>query len=495
MSLWPIQKAALEEARKANGLFAPIGVGHGKTLITLLLPVAMRSKCTVLLVPPALKKQLERDIDGYSIHFKIPRDTLHILSYNDLSRTSGVGSLESINPDLIVADEAHSLRRKQSVRTKRFLRYMRNAPGTRFCALSGTMTTRSILDYAHLIELALKKNSPLPQGWHEVNDWAGALDVDPPERLAPGALTALHTQTSLVWPEPEATRRCFRERLVETQGVVATEESALGTSLVISPMFTGMIPPSVRGKARKVRNDWRVDDEEIIEATHMGRVLSQLFSGFYYKWDPKPPAMWLDARAEWHRELRDFLRYRATGGLDSPALIEAAVLDGRLTSPNHSEWVKWKNAFKPNTVEVRTDDYLQKVANRWAGLRKTGILWYRHAATGALLERDFPTYGPGDDASAATEPVIACSIAAQGTGKNMQHYHNNLLLEMPSNGTVLEQLIGRTHRPGQKADEVYVDYLDHAHNRRCLEKAQADAKYMEESTGQKQKLAYGQYVK
>ena len=39
--LRPIQALALAEARRANGLFAPIGVGAGKSDIALLLPKVM----------------------------------------------------------------------------------------------------------------------------------------------------------------------------------------------------------------------------------------------------------------------------------------------------------------------------------------------------------------------------------------------------------------------------------------------------------------------
>jgi hypothetical protein len=58
MRFWPIQSAALVEAAKADGLFGDIGVGDGKTLISLALPTAMESKKTVL---PSQREDAARD--------------------------------------------------------------------------------------------------------------------------------------------------------------------------------------------------------------------------------------------------------------------------------------------------------------------------------------------------------------------------------------------------------------------------------------------------
>ena len=60
MQLRPIQSATLIDAHMANGFLGPIGVGWGKTLISLLLPEAMDSERTVLLVPPPLRDRADR---------------------------------------------------------------------------------------------------------------------------------------------------------------------------------------------------------------------------------------------------------------------------------------------------------------------------------------------------------------------------------------------------------------------------------------------------
>ena len=159
--LWPTQSAALVEAEKAWGMFGALGVGAGKSLISLLLPDVFESKRTVLLVPSSLKNQLKtRDFFDYGRHFKLPLDRITVVSYDELSVATGAFVLDRIEPDLIVSDESHNLARVQSARTKRFIRFMQTHPSTRFCGMSGTVTRRSLRDYSHLCEIALRGNSP-----------------------------------------------------------------------------------------------------------------------------------------------------------------------------------------------------------------------------------------------------------------------------------------------------------------------------------------------
>src|SRR5437868_2009013 len=56
--LRPIQSAMLLAAEEEDGLFAAVGVGHGKELATLLLPQAMRAKRPVILTEARLRNQL-----------------------------------------------------------------------------------------------------------------------------------------------------------------------------------------------------------------------------------------------------------------------------------------------------------------------------------------------------------------------------------------------------------------------------------------------------
>jgi len=130
-------------------------------------------------------------------------------------------------------------------------------------------------------------------------------------------------------------------------------------------------------------------------------------------------------------------------------------------------------------------------AMEWANKTKKGIIWYEHKAFHKkFIDLGLPVYGPGQDASTATEPVIVCSIRAQGTGKNLQYmYNHNLVLSMPPNGGTVEQLIGRTHRSGQTEDKVYIDWFAHTSEMtKAFTQALEDAKGTEEREGQPQRL-------
>jgi hypothetical protein len=50
------------------------------------------------------------------------------------------------------------------------------------------------------------------------------------------------------------------------------------------------------------------------------------------------------------------------------------------------------------------------------------------------------------------------SVAAHHEGRNLQFANRNLCLTMTPSGKVWQQLIGRTHRQGQDADEVSIDF-------------------------------------
>lgn len=497
MTLFPVQSAALIEAAIQDGLFAPIGVGHGKTLITLLLPYAMASKRSVLLVPPRLKKKTLREIDEiYQKHFELRLEGVKVVAYSELSSAGSANVLEDHEPDLIIADECHALTHSTAARTKRFLRYMREHPSCRFVGLSGTITQRSIMDYAHLAELALRKNSPLPGGYRELKDWAGALDVNPEYRSRPGVLRQF-------CEVGESTRSGFRRRLVETPGVVATEETELGTSLTVRRLVTD-VPEEIDELLEEVRRSWSIEGEQFESAVERGRVLRQIATGFYYRWDWPDGIVdheWLIARSNWRKEVREILKH-SRRGLDSPLLVARAAAAGRIHTEHWAAWARVMNRPEPPTVPVWVSDFLIDAAIRWgrkALLDGNVLLWYRHKTLGERLAQKsgWPHYGAGTDADEAPsdQRILICSVASQGEGKNLQRFSQNLLTSMPTNGKVIEQLMGRTHRHGQQAPEVVVDWFGHTdETEQALASVLEDAQYVQETTGQRQRILYADRV-
>jgi len=499
LSFRPIQSAALIEAAKADGLFATIGVGWGKTLIGLALPEAFDAKKAVYLVKSDLKRQLQREAETfYGKHFDLPLDRIVIVSYDELSSPKQATLLEDLSPDAIICDEAHCLRRKESARTKRFLAFAKSHPECKYAFMSGTMTTRSILDYGHLIELALRKNSPLPHGYRELRDWAGALDVDPEYRMKPGVL-------SLFRQGSEGVREGFKRRLTETQGVVATEEGSIGTSLVVRRLTTP-IPNVVADLIAEVRKTWRLGENEFSDAPSKSRALKQLASGFYYQWDwgdGEADYEWLEARSAWNKEVRERLKHSTTG-MDSPHLLAEAAKRYWSNKGTKSDkvwpavsWPAWswvKDRKEPPTVAIWIDDFMVDYAINWARKQKEpSIIWYSSVALGERIaeKSGLPFYDAGKDASESQDDVIVASIRSQGTGKNLQRFSRNLILELPPNGTTFEQLAGRTHRPGQLADEIVIEWLGHTSELdEAMDTLLADAEYQQATTGQRQKVLY-----
>lgn len=512
MSLRPAQSAALYDARENNGLLAPIACGAGKSLIALLLPTILDSKCAVLLVEPQLVLQvLEVDLPKYLPHWRIYRDRLHVLSYSTLSIVRGAGELERLAPDLIVADEAHNLRCPESVRTRRFLRYFKENPDCRFCALSGTFASKSITQYAHLAFLALRRGSPLPLTKPVLAEWAAALDaVDSP--APPGALIKLCRPG-------ESVRSGFRRRLIQTPGVVATRASSVNMSLRAVARYPE-VPVVVREALRDLRASWqRPDGEELEDAMRLGVIARQMAAGFYYvwRWPGQPDEQWLEARREWHSELREFLRYRARPGLDSPLLVARAASAGEVSFGHWKKWEEVKERWRikidlnprmptetdPGIIAIQTvwlDDFLVKDAARW-GQENVGIIWYEHRCLGAAIAKagGFPHYGPGDvgtkgilaECHVAPARTIVVSRKAHGTGKNLVSWSNQLVTSMPGDGGVMEQLLGRTHRPGQEADAVCVNVYRHTREERdAWHSAELKARFIEETKGTRQKLNF-----
>lgn len=469
--------------------FAANGILVHNTLISLAMPTAMNSKNAVILVPPRLKKKTLREVrDVYGRQFHLDLANIRVVSYTQLSSARQATILDTIKPDLIIADECHSLSHRSSARTKRFLRYMKEHPECRFVALSGTVTRKSIIDYAHLIELALRKNSPLPFGYREVKDWAGALDVDPEYLMAPGVLIRF-------CEDGEDVRSGFRRRLVETPGVVATRESDLGVGLIIRKLKPA-VPDGIIQVMQQVRKTWALEDEEFDSALAVTRALRQISTGHFLRWDwpgGKPDIKWLEARKEWHRDVRDILK-TSKKGLDSPFLIAMAAAAGRIAIPSWDKWKAFKDRKPPPTVAVWLDDFIVDAAIHWAKVSsKEGncIIWYEHAALGKRIAEKsrFPLYGAGTDADTSKERVIVCSVKSQGTGKNLQHFSRNLFTTLPPSGMAFEQVIGRTHRPGQKEDDVFADWYAHTSILEyAMETVLADAHYIQDTMGGRQKV-------
>lgn len=337
--------------------------------------------------------------------------------------------------------------------------------------------------------------------------------------IDPGELRMLcNAEEDLLWDaHPQrAARLAFRRRLVETPGVVATSESPIDASLLIAATKVDHVHDAVEEAFNELRKDWITPDGvELWDGLEASRKARELALGFFYVWSPSPPPEWLGPRKLWAKFVRSVLKHSKT--LDSESQVRRWVHEmclGIVSRPRHwtieefetnkktlEDWAAVRDTFEPNTVPIWIDTTVLELVAKWAQ-EHGGIIWTEHTCFGERLEQDFGIVYYGrkgrnsreqliDDHPIryADRPGIGASIAANKEGRNLQWWNKNLITSMPSSGLTVEQLIARTHRDGQEADEVFVDVLlscqEHqiAFNQAC-----ADADYIQSSTGSPQKL-------
>lgn len=499
MELRPVQAAILRDAHDYGGAFSTARVGAGKTIVSLLAPTVLESVRPLLLVPAKLRDKTYREIEQLRGHWQIGR--IRIESYELLGRVSGADLLEGYQPDLVIADECHKLRNTKAAVTRRVRRYMHDHPGTQFIALSGTVTKRSLHDYAHILKWCLKEHAPIPMRFQDLIEWADAIDqgVDEFRRVAPGALAVLMTD-----PERAATgdaavtavRSAYRRRLTETPGVIATLERQIDCSLVIEAVEP-TYGRETEAAFERLHTDWETPDgHPFADGITRWRHARELACGFYYRWDPYPPVTWLEPRRAWCKFVREVLKH--SHELDSELQVALRYRD----SVEYRNWAAVRDTFKPNTVPVWIDDGALATATEWLK-RNVGIVWVEHRAFGDRLSATtgVPYYGAGGKAgnvpieSADPGRSLIASVDSNREGRNLQAWSRNFVVSAAPPGILWEQLIGRTHRDGQTADEVTVEVI-----MGCVEqwegfqKSLQDARYLQESIGQEQKLLYADKI-
>ncbi len=497
--LRPVQAIALQELFCCKGLFVPLRVGGGKTLITLLAPTVLQAKRPILLIPAKLKHKTERDIYELSRHFKVATH-IRIVSYELLGRVQSARLLEDFKPDLLIADEAHKLKNPRAAVTRRVVRFLKEHP-TRMVALSGTITKRSLRDYAAILGWCLGDGAPVPLRWTDLEQWSQALDekVNPVSRMSPGALLDLCSDDDKTRPPTEAARLGFQRRLTETLGVVTTREGRLGCSIQITSVE---VENDSDVEFKRLRTEWTTpDDHPIADAIAIWRHARELALGFFYRWNPRPPNEWLEARKAWARVCRHIITTNRQA-LDSELQVAQRVAKGgysELAAPEAlAAWRLLEPTFKPNTEAVWFSNCVLKLCQAWA--QQPGIIWTEHVAFGRKLSKltGLPFY-QNQGLNSQREPIenengkrpIIASVASNSEGRNLQMFDRNLIVSPPANGLQWEQLLGRTHRDGQESDEVSFEVLTNClEHCKAIEQGKADCLYQQQTTGSEFKLCY-----
>lgn len=565
--LWECQANGMKAYLDFGGAFLPIGVGWGKTLTALFIAAQAYKKGLhkiMLLVPPSVYKQLiNRDIAWArtKINLTVPfiklgklslkkrhalassgRPGCYIIPYSLLSTEDSVDLLNNIAPELIICDEAHKVKNRRASRTRRFLNYVHEANPELVC-LSGTITSKGIADYQHLIRLALGNNCPLPRSPIMAGEWGAVIDsgVFITESCLTRPLLPLLSWAKKYFPGeefPEITtgfRRAYKHRLITAPGVVATGDAEIGTSLILTNR--SIDGTKVEGWKELNKLITQVQDlyltpngDEIEHAIHAFKWLYELSAGFYNElvW-PEPKnaehEKAIKAAKEHHaasqryaKVLRKFLQEDARPGYDTPMLV------GRNMSLHGSKFVGrelyglWKEAKalefqgmpKRLKNQIRVCPYKRDAAVKWASCLNRGegaLLWVWNQEMGKWLYEGLEEAGlavkyagagstlfdPGN-IEKTKDFVTVTSIPAHYEGKNMQPFQNQMYVQWPRPAKEAEQSLGRTHRNGQEADELIVHTLnslpfDHELFAACLN----DTLYIQQTTSLRQKLVQASY--
>lgn len=455
---YEVQAEGISAYEQYNGGFFPIGVGFGKTLTGLAIAnIAFLKgiKRILLLVPSQVLDQLtSTDIKWArsKIPFNLPvhviggRDSgarkalcssgkkgLYIMPYSYLSVKDTTEMLLSIQAQLIICDEAHNLANRGSARTKRLMDYVEKFK-PEGVMMSGTITSKSIRDYFHLIKWALGKYNPLPNSMALANDWAQIIDAvstgtygdGASDRGASGPLMPLIRWAERQFPREQwqptipGFRKAYKQRLNTAPGVVSSGDASIGTSLTFAnvPISKEAMNNAEHDKLEtlweKVENEWLTPNgDEIDHAIHTWKWLYELTAGFYNElsWPladayakrkriSEPEAVDILEKSKTHHRsgqvytsaLRKWLEKNQKPHIDTPFLVGQDM--SRNGSKNVGEelfvlWQDWKNLDfegRPDrdSHSIRVSDYKIKAAVDWAkGLgEEGGLIWVWHQEMG-----------------------------------------------------------------------------------------------------------------
>ena len=409
-SFRPLQLDGIWEYETTGGLISPLGVGHGKTILSVgVAKVGLQRRGhhrAMLLVPPEVVSQLVKTdlpkirrwmaLDGIPIWHVTgnaserrricsqPGNGLWIYTYSLFSQPSGEDEVRAIAPTLIICDEAHNVSRKTSTRTRRFIHLYEDmekallakklpetsAEHVELVALSGTITRRSLKDYAHLSNMSLVNASPIPFYGETVRLLSLAIDAD---RGGEGATMTEHERLQVEryrhWARDvlgydyydakyqnytwsDMIREAYQKRLRCSPGVVGSSDAGVEASLILS----WSEPPRPKGAdgelmvtlMRRIAEEMKTPDgDEIDFGMHSFKWYWELSAGFYnsFRWPTVQEVMRSAAskgkvctedqalgaiefakqhhalKQLYHVELRKFLKGRRLPKCDSPMLV------------------------------------------------------------------------------------------------------------------------------------------------------------------------------
>lgn len=522
--LRPLQAVALWEAMNIGGGFFAIPVGGGKTLLSWLLPSAMQARRPLLIIPAKHKKKAESDFREIARSWVQPRPPLQIRSYSELSHLGHVNDLGcdcdkacncevGYRPDLIILDEARKAKSHLAAVVKRMSRYMRKHPTTRVVVMDGTILRKSLKNFNHLLAWSLKEGAPIPLTKADLEEWCCAIDMNdrPNARtLRPGALLRLVDQCDEgevddldEHDEITIVQVAYSSRLRATPGVIITDDTECDQPITID-FEVCPEDPVLDAVFDQFRTLYVLPDgHPMTDGLEVHRHGTTLSAGYYDRWEPPPPAEWLELRKAWATFVRDNMRSSQSTGrpLDTPGAVALAYAD----HPVYRQWKDIEPTFVPNTVTQWLSATPLQTAVAWLARQpEPSIIWVQgrpvgralaamtgveyYGAQGCVVKPD----GKPDRARYIKEAdprrSLIASIESISDGQNMQAWRRNLIVGMPKSAATVEQLLGRTHRAGQTRPVFCTVLVGSGDNLRAVAKAQDEAAHVLKTLRQTQKI-------
>lgn len=496
--LRPGQAAALMDIADLGGLLAPLPVGAGKTLVSRCAPLMLDGiERPVLLVPGGMKKETQDKFRAMDANWRA-HPNMKIVSYEKLSNVKSATLLFDLQPDMLVCDEVHKLKNIQAGCTRRVAAYMDEFPKTVFVGMSGTVIKRSLMDFHHLSLWALGDQSPLPVDRRIAWQWALAVDekVDMAARLAPGALEVFVEEVETV--TQQEVREGLGRRIRETPGIVAQKSGGCAASILLK-YWHPKISLEVNELAEKACQKHIAPGGGIIlDPVELWRHIRELVCGFYYTFEEEPPKKWLVRRRAW-RKLALQILMEGHPGVDTEAAVKGALRRGELpySTKTLDAWEEVRRTYTLKNRAVWLDTSVLEQAIKKAEGHGMTLVWVEYREVGHKLSEmtGWPFFYSkglckGRPISDWAGQTIILSVNSNKEGRNLQHdWNKNLIVNPMSDGAVFQQLIGRTHRSGQEADEVLVEVmLGHPVLMKSMEQAFADANLQQPLMGEPHKL-------
>lgn len=523
----PIQAISLRECWENRGGYLMLRVGAGKTLIGALLPTIIRTERPIYVTAAKMVKPIAKEFAKIRRHWRmVQAHEYGIFSFEKFSskkqgeiidndgKVVMKGLVERLRPTMIVIDEGHMTANSSAAVTSRLRDYVEKYPDTVVVIMTGTPFKTSIKDLIHQLEWALSPSKiPLPGDFEEREMWASYLDAKKgfKGRVGVGALTKLLNDEEMrefmrSFPgddQRSVVRRAIGRRILETPGIIGTQDPPLSTKLTIEARIPRRMDPQLEAAIEELREKWALPDgTEFADPREFARHISTLGLGFWQKWDPDPGIEYRLARNDWAKWCRRMIKLNRRG-IETEGRMKDAVKAGLYDDEGKLEaWeqavVDFRAAHKmlePPSVSVWVSDEAIWDAGEWAQ-QYGGLIWVHHIGLGERLSEKLgiPYYGAKGLSARGVDienhpggPAVASKLA-NGTGKNLQFlWSDNLWLTQPD-----EQSLGRTHRAGQKAavvrNWIYLGCAEHLNAyfaAKCTK-----SRFHEEMTLSPQKLGY-----